>query len=275
MKLAGKIALVTGAGRGIGRGCALELARAGADVVVNDRPGSPDVAATAEEIRALGRRAWPVEADVFHRAGCEALVSQALAAGGRIDTLISNPALNVRADFLELDPALFEKIVQGTLAGGFHMSQLVARHMVARRGKEHGGGDKPTANGGKIIFISSIHDSMPYARSVAYNAAKAGLTHMATSIAVELCRHRINVNTIEPGWIDTPGERATFGEEQLRERGGTLPWGRLGQPEDIGRAAAFLASDDADYITGAVLRVDGGFWWKDCRPEGLMAKAIK
>jgi glucose 1-dehydrogenase len=114
---------------------------------------------------------------------------------------------------------------------------------------------------------------MPYARSVAYNAAKAGLTHMATSIAVELCRHRINVNVIEPGWIDTPGERATFGEEQLRERAATLPWGRLGQVEDIGRAAAFLASEDADYITGAVLRVDGGFWWKDCRPEGLMAKA--
>ena len=78
---------------------------------------------------------------------------------------------------------------------------------------------------------------------------------------------------IEPGWIDTPGERATFGEGQLREQAAALPWGRLGQPEDIGRAAAFLASADADYITGAVLRVDGGFWWKDCRPEGLMAQA--
>ncbi len=268
MKLAGKIALVTGAGRGIGRGCALELASAGADVIVNDRPGSPDLAATADELRALGRRAWPIEADVFHRAGCEGLVDQALAAGGRIDILVSNPAINVRADFLELDPAVFEQIVQGTLIGGFHISQLVARHMVQRRGKGQGAG-------GKIVFISSIHDSMPYARSVAYNAAKAGLTHMATSIAVELCRHRINVNTIEPGWIETPGERVTFGEEQLRECGGTLPWGRLGQPEDIGRAVAFLASDEADYITGAVLRVDGGFWWKDCRPEGLMAKAVK
>ncbi len=271
MKLAGKIALVTGAGRGIGKGCALELARAGADVMINDRPGSPDLAATAEEIRALGRRAWPVEADVFSRAGCEGLVAQALAAAGRIDILVSNPALNVRADFLELDPGLFEKIVQGTLISGFHISQLVARHMIERNMVERRG--KSDGNGGKILFISSIHDSMPYARSVAYNAAKAGLTHLATSIAVELCRHRINVNAVEPGWIDTPGERATFGEEQLRERGATLPWGRLGQPEDIGRAVAFLASDDADYITGAVLRVDGGFWWKDCRPEGLMAKA--
>jgi glucose 1-dehydrogenase len=304
VKLAGKTALITGAGRGIGRGCALELARAGADCVVNDRPDSADLAATADAIRALGRRAWPVGADVFSRAGSAALVEQALAATGRIDILVSNPALNVRADFLELDPALFEQIVQGTLTSGFHMSQLVARHMVSRNagsrpeagtakppvpsGERSGEGPQysrppltPTlspegrgsTSGGKIIFISSSHDSMPYARSVAYNAAKAGLTHMATSIAVELCRHRINVNVIEPGWIDTPAERATFGEEQLRERAPTLPWGRLGQPEDIGRAAAFLASDDADYITGAVLRVDGGFWWKDCRPEGLMAKA--
>jgi glucose 1-dehydrogenase len=272
VKLAGKIALVTGAGRGIGRGCAVELAKAGADLVINDRPGSPDLADTADGLRALGRHAWPVEADVFSRQGCEALVSQALTAAGRIDILVSNPALNVRQDFLELDPALFEKIVQGTLASGFHMSQLAARHMVERRSKGAAGAGG-LANGGKIVFISSIHDSMPYARSVAYNAAKAGLTHLATSIAVELCRHRINVNVIEPGWIDTPGERATFGEEQLRERAGTLPWGRLGQPEDIGRAVAFLASDEADYVTGAVLRVDGGFWWKDCRPEGLMARA--
>src|SRR5437868_15017109 len=139
MKLTGKIALVTGAGRGIGKGCAVELARVGADVVVNDRPGSPDLATTADEIRTLGRQAWPVEADVFSRAGCEALVGQALSAAGRIDILVSNPAFNVRADFLELDPALFERIVQGTLTSGFHVGQLAARHMVARRERgEHG-----------------------------------------------------------------------------------------------------------------------------------------
>jgi len=276
MKLGGKTALVTGAGRGIGKGCALELARAGADVVVNDRPGSPDLAGTADEIRALGRRAWPIEADVFTRAGCESLVSQALAAARRLDILVSNPALNVRCDFLELDPAVFERIVQGTLISGFHMAQLVARHMVSEHGvaREDQEAQRSGASSrGKIIFISSIHDTMPYARSVAYNAAKAGLTHMATTIAVELARHRINVNVIEPGWIDTPGERATFGEAQMRQVEPTLPWGRLGRDEDIGRAVVFLASEDADYVTGAALRVDGGFWWKDCRPDGLMAKA--
>jgi glucose 1-dehydrogenase len=114
--------------------------------------------------------------------------------------------------------------------------------------------------GGKIVFISSVHARMPYTRSVAYNAAKAGLNHMALTIAAELTRHRINVNVIEPGWIDTPGEHETFGTEHLAQVAPTLPWGRMGTPEDIGKAAAFLASDDADYITGAVLLVDGGIF---------------
>ena len=111
------------------------------------------------------------------------------------------------------------------------------------------------------------HDPSGISTSVAYNAAKAGLNNMAATIAVELVEHRINVNVIEPGWIDTPGERATFGEDVIERLGPTLPWGRMGQPADIGRAAAFLASDEADYITGAVLRVDGALSLKDCISE--------
>ncbi len=137
-------------------------------------------------------------------------------------------------------------MIEGTLTGGFHMSQLVARHMVERRG------------GGKIVFISSCHVHIPYARSVAYNAAKGGLNQMAFTIAAELYPHRINVNVIEPGWIDTPGEHEAFGADVMARAGSGLPWGRFGTPEDIGKAAVFLASDDADYITGAALRVDGG-----------------
>jgi glucose 1-dehydrogenase len=139
-------------------------------------------------------------------------------------------------------------VMKGTLIGGFHMSQLVAREMVAQ------------GRGGKIIFISSCHVHTPYARSVAYNAAKAGLNNMAMTIAGELTSHRINVNVIEPGWIDTPGEHEAFTDQALARAGAALPWGRLGTPEDIGKAAAFLASSAADYITGAILRVDGGIW---------------
>jgi glucose 1-dehydrogenase len=246
MRLAGKKALVTGAARGIGRGCALELARAGADVAVNDH-GRPELlASTAAAVRALGRQAAPVGGDVFDRAGCEAVVAGALAALGRIDILISNPARNIRAAFLEYDPAAFEAVLRATLTGGFHMSQLVARHMVERGG------------GGKIVFISSVHVHVPFAGSVAYNAAKGGLNQMAFTIANELTRHRINVNVIEPGWIDTPAEHESFGDAALAEAGPRLPWGRLGTPADIGKAAVFLASDDADYVTGTALLVDGG-----------------
>jgi glucose 1-dehydrogenase len=247
MKLAGRKALVTGAARGIGRGCALELARAGADVAVNDfnRPALLDE--TASEVRALGRQAVTTDGDAFDRAACRHIVGRALEALGRIDILVSNPAKNARAFFLDYDPAAFEAVVRATLTGGFHMSQLVARHMVERGG------------GGKIVFVSSVHVHIPFARSVAYNAAKGGLNHMAFTIANELAAHRINVNIIEPGWIDTPQEHESFGDEVLAQVAPTLPWGRLGTPADVGKAAVFLASDDADYITGSTLLVDGGF----------------
>ncbi len=251
MSLAGKTALITGAGRGIGKGCALALARRGATLVLNDRPASPDLAATVAEIENAGGEALALEADVFSRAGCASLIGRALDQVAGIDILVSNPAYSVRGAFLEYDPEVFERVLQGTLVAGFHMSQLLARHMV-ERGK-----------GGKMVFISSVHASIPLQNAIAYNAAKAGLNHMALSIARELVPHKINVNVIEPGWIDTPGEHETFGAETLGEAGRALPWKRLGTPADIGNAAAFLASSDADYITGTIMRVDGGYMHKD------------
>lgn len=261
MKLAGKVALVTGAARGIGRGCALELAKAGADLAVNDREPSTLTTSLLEEIQALGRRAVLVAGDAFDRATCADIVRRTLEALGRIDILISNPAFSRRGDFLKYDPATFEQTLRGTLTAGFHISQLVAQHMVARGGR------------GKIVFISSVHSRRPYARAVAYNAAKAGLNHMAFTIAAELLPHRINVNVIEPGWIDTPGEHETFGSACLAAEGPKLPWGRMGLPEDIGRAAVFLCSDDADYITGTSLVVDGGYCLRDAieNPSSLSA----
>lgn len=255
MDLLGRTALVTGAGRGIGRGCALELARCGADLVVNDRPGDSGLPGTVEQVHAIGRSCLAVEVDVFERSACESLFADALREVGRIDVVVSNPACSIRGDFVGFDPADFERVVQGTLISGFHIGQLAARHMV------QGGG------GGKIVFISSIHAKMPYGRSVAYNAAKAGLNHMAFTMASELADYHINVNCIEPGWIDTPGERQAFGDARIDAAGSALPWGRMGTPSDVGRAAAFLSSSDADYITGASLRVDGAFWLKDMMSE--------
>ena len=257
LNLTQKTALVTGAGRGIGKGCAIELAKAGANIVINDRPGSPDLDSTANEIRELGRECHAFEADASSRAGCEALIAGALQAVESIDILISNPAFGVRCDFLDYDPDDFERVIAATLTSGFHIGQLGARHMVER-------------GGGKMVFISSVQAEMPMARSIAYGAAKAGLNHMTRTMAVELAEYRINVNTIEPGWIDTPGEHIAFSEEVIQAEGRKLPWGRLGTPTDIGRAAVFLASDAADYITGAVLPVDGCFRYKDCRVDELI-----
>ncbi|MDA7921906.1 SDR family oxidoreductase [Verrucomicrobiales bacterium] len=258
IRLDGKRALVTGGGNGIGKGCALELAGAGADIILNDRPGRLDATDVAEAIRGLGRQCWIVEADVFSREGCESLVESAIEAAGGIDILVSNPAYGKRCDFIEFPPDEFDRVIDATFKSGFHLSRTVARHMIE-------------ANiPGSILFISSVQAEMPFARSAPYGAAKAALNHLTQSIAVEMFPHRINVNAIEPGWIDTPNERKEFSEETLAAEGAKLPWGRLGLPSDIGRAAAFLASEAADYITGTILPVDGGFRFKD-----LQADAVK
>ena len=256
--LTGKVALVTGAGRGIGRGCALALAQAGATLVINDRPGSPELPATAQTIRELGVTCVPIESDAFSRSGCEYLLNETLKQAENVDILISNPAWNTRCGFLEQDPTEFERIIQTTLTAGFHMSQLVARQMVNR------------GQGGKILFISSVQAELPMAGNIGYGPAKAALNHMTRAIAVELAEHRICVNAIEPGWIDTPGEHESFGTDLIQSEGAKLPLGRLGTPADIGNAAAFLCSAEADYITGSILAVDGGFRYKDFRSATVL-----
>lgn len=253
MRLQNKIAIVTGGARGIGYGCALELAKEGAAITLVDRPGSEELAAATEGIRATGVDCVPVEADTFSRAGCEAVLQAALDHFGKVDLLVSVPAYNRRASFLEYESEVFEGILKSALLGGFHMGQLVSRHLVE------------TKRPGRIVFISSILAEIPNARCVAYSAAKAGLNSMAKTMSVELFEHRINVNVIEPGWIDTPGERAHYTDETMAAEALKLPWGRLGTGTDIGRAAAYLCSDDADYITGTILPIDGGYRFRQCR----------
>ncbi len=249
--LAGRCALVTGGANGIGLGCALELARAGATVAINDLQESDDSRAALAALQELSPGSVFIAGDAFGHESGAAIVHETLAKLGQIDIFISCPAYSKRTPFLEYPRELFERVLEGTLTGGFSMGQHVSKHMVERGGS------------GKIVFISSVHAHRPYATAVAYNAAKAGLDHLARTIAVELLPHRINVNVINPGWIETPGERKTFGEAAIAAEGPKLPWGRIGQPADIGHAAAFLCSDEADYITGTTLVVDGGFSLRD------------
>tara|TARA_R110002096_G_scaffold84777_33_gene195601 strand:- start:166 stop:948 length:783 start_codon:yes stop_codon:yes gene_type:complete len=253
MKLKGKVALVTGGARGIGLGCATALAREGASIALADKPGGSELSNAKEILTALGAPCFTIEADTFTREGCENASSGCIKNLGDLDILVSVPAFNRRESFLEYKPEDFEAILNSSLLGAFHSSQLAARHFVKKK--------KP----GKIILISSVLARIPNARCVAYSAAKAGLNSMTETMAIELAEHHINVNAIEPGWIDTPGERQHYNDDTLAAEGKKLPWGRLGLPEEIGNAAAYLASSDADYVTGAILPVDGGYRLKHCR----------
>jgi glucose 1-dehydrogenase len=245
MKLEGKVVLITGANRGIGRGCALEMAKEGANIIVNYREHGGEAEEVAQMVKSLGRDSLVIQADVSQRAQVEAMVKRALDHFGAIDVLVNNAASSVRKPFVELSVEDVEQTWGVTLWGPFHCTQVVAREWVQKK------------KAGNIIMISSIHSTIPFPTSLPYNCAKAALNHMALTLAAELAPHHIRVNVIEPGWTDTPGERRFLSEEELQEKAKRLPWGRMGTSEEIGKAAVFLASDDSDYISGAVLRVDG------------------
>lgn len=247
MRLTGKVALVTGASRGIGRGIALCLAEEGADVIVNYRSHPEEAGEVAGEIQRMGRRSLVWQADTGDRAQLESLIEGAAHRLGSLDIVVANAAYSVRRPVVETLPEELERVLAVSQLGVFYTCQFAARRMIAQ--------GRP----GKILIISSIHAEMVVAASAPYNMAKVAINMLAATLAKELAPNRINVNAINPGWIDTPGERAYTDEEQIAAGARQIPWGRLGTPRDIGRAALFLVSDDADYITGTVLRVDGGF----------------
>jgi glucose 1-dehydrogenase len=247
MPLDGKVAIITGGASGIGRATVLELAGHGADIAILDLAAPAQAAQGLGRLEELGRRVIYLQGDVGSRAAVEQLVEQAVSRLGRVDILVNNAGCNVRKPLLELEVADVEKVWSVILWGAFHGSQVAARQMVKQ------------GEGGSIVNISSVHAYRPYPNASAYNGAKAAVNHLTATWALELAPYRIRVNAIEPGWIDTPGERQTYSDEAIRERGSQLPMGRLGEPEEIARAVRFLVSDDASYVTGSVLRVDGGF----------------
>jgi len=246
MSLSGKVALVTGAARVIGRGVAVALARAGADVCVNYRTSGSAGAEVVGVLRDLGRRALLVQADVSDRAAVERMVARCTVELGPVDILVANAVTSVRQALLATREEDLRRAIDVGVVGVFHVLQVVARQMVERKAK------------GSIIYISSPHARLPFKGAIDYNVAKAGGHMLALSAANELMWDGVRVNLIEPGWTDTPGERTWYADETLYREGGKLPLGRLGSPEDIGNAAVYLASDEAAYVAGTVLTVDGG-----------------
>jgi NAD(P)-dependent dehydrogenase (short-subunit alcohol dehydrogenase family) len=242
-----KVAVVTGAAYGNGRAIAIELAARGADVVVADldekRAGE-----TAEMVDAKGRRAHVVVADVSVKRDVEKIFHDALDEFGRVDILVNNAGITDHTPLVEISEETWDRLIDVNLKGTFLCSQQLASILI------------PRGQPGKIVNITSVNADRAYPDEVPYEAAKAGVRMMTCSLALDLARHKINVNAVAPGLIRTGmTEERLQDEENVRAFLRYIPWGRIGEPSDIACAVAFLASDDADYITGTMLFVDGGW----------------
>jgi NAD(P)-dependent dehydrogenase (short-subunit alcohol dehydrogenase family) len=246
-RLEGKVALVTGGSRGIGRGICIAFAREGAEVVVNYHHNERCANQVVETCRSLRRRAIAVQADVSDAGQVSSMVERAVAEFGRVDILVNSAGLQVWVPALEMDLPTWQRTIDVDLTGTFLCAQAVARHMVARGG------------GGKIINVSSIQADRVVPPHANYAAAKGGITLLTRALAVEWAEYKINVNCIGPGAIGTDMNAEIFAHPEVVERVcRTTPWGRIGTPEDCAHVAVFLASPESEFITGQTIFVDGG-----------------
>jgi glucose 1-dehydrogenase len=252
--LKGQRALVTGASSGIGAGVARALGRAGASVVVNYVANPETAEAVADDVRAAGGDAMALRADVSREDDVQAMFKEMFARWGTIDILVNNAGLQKDAPFTEMTLAQWNTVIGVNLTGMFLCAREAAREMIRR-------GIRPEVSraAGKIVCISSVHEVIPWAGHVNYAASKGGVKLFMQSLAQELAPNRIRVNSIAPGAIQTPINRDAWETpEALASLLTLIPYGRIGQPEDIGQVAVLLASDDADYINGQTIFVDGG-----------------
>jgi glucose 1-dehydrogenase len=252
--LKGQKALVTGANSGIGKGIAIALAHAGADVVVNFVANAEAAQQVVEEASRSGSRVYAHQADISDEAQVQAMFQRMFEELTTIDVLVNNAGLQQDAAFENMTLKQWDKVIGVNLTGQF----LCAREAV-REFKRRGVRKDVSCAAGKIICISSVHEVIPWAGHVNYSASKGGVMLMMKSIAQEVAPYRIRVNSICPGAIRTPINRQAWETTEAYHALLTLiPYKRIGEVEDIGRVAVFLASDDADYIHGASLFVDGG-----------------
>jgi glucose 1-dehydrogenase len=253
-KLKGQKALVTGASSGIGRGIAIGLGHAGCDVVVNYNRDTAEAEAIVADIRRAGANAIAHRCDVSDEAGVEAMFARMYAEFGTIDILVNNAGLQQDAPLETMTLEQWNRVIAVNLTGQF----LCARAAV-REFKRRGVRQEVSCAAGKILCISSVHDVIPWAGHVNYAASKGGVSLLMKSIAQEVAPHRIRVNAISPGAIRTPINMAAWGTaEAYADLMRLVPYKRIGEVDDIARAAVWLASDESDYVTGATLYIDGG-----------------
>lgn len=248
MALDGKVAIVTGAATGIGQGIAGVFVRQGASVVVDYVHGQDEAAnETVRSLTAGGGKAIAIECDVTQPDQVNAMVARTVKEFGRLDIFVNNAGIERKVPFVDVPLDLWERTIAVNLTGPFICAQAAARQMIAQGG------------GGRIINISSVHEDLPMPTNLPYCASKGGLRMLTRTACVELAPHKITINNIGPGAIDTPMD-APLKEhpEQMQALLAEIPLGRMGRPDEIGFLAAYLASDEAAYVTGSTFFIDGG-----------------
>ncbi|MEE3717884.1 glucose 1-dehydrogenase [Tumidithrix elongata RA019] len=262
MKLEGKVALVTGSSGGIGQGIAIRLAQEGASVVVNYRSNPEGAEETLSKVKAAGGkchmaegfcdndRGYSIGADLGMLDDVRHLISQSIEHFGRLDILVNNAGIEKHADFWDVTEADYEAVMNVNFKGVFFATQAFVKYLLQEKKQ------------GRIINISSVHEELPFPHFTAYCASKGALKMMTRNLAVELGGYGITINNVAPGAIETPINKKLLNDpEKLLPLLKNIPLGRLGQPNDVAAMVAFLASEDAGYITGSTFVVDGGLLW--------------
>jgi len=255
MKLENKIALVTGSSQGIGQAIAIRLAKEGANVVINYRSHPEGAEETLAQVKAAGGKCHmidgiTVKADTGTVPEVRRMIAESIEHFGKLDILVNNAGIERHADFWEATEADYDAVLNVNLKGVFFATQAFVQHLMA------------TKRSGKVINISSVHEELPFPHFTSYCASKGGLRMMTRNLGVELAPHGITINNVAPGAIETPINTKLLNDpEKLGALLQNIPLGRLGKSEDVAGLVAFLASADADYITGSTFVVDGGLLW--------------
>jgi len=249
-RLAGKVAIVTGSSQGIGQSIAERFAKEGASIVIDYRDHAEGADETQKLVEAAGGEAVIARADISSIDDIQALVDAGVKAFGKIDILVNNAGIEKRKEFWEVTEQEYDAVMEVNLKGAFFATQRVVRHLLE------------TKRPGRIINVSSVHEELPFPHFASYCMSKGGMKMMTRDLAIELAPFGITVNSVAPGAIETPINRALLNDpSKLRPLMANIPLQRLGQPGDVAEAALFLASEGASYITGTTLFVDGGLLW--------------